>query len=77
MYFFCCIGEFARKYSLTNAEAYKFLVEFKGMDFIDQQYEIEHTQSIEDAVEDMMLVCQRNGGVLAYGEGHCKTYCKP
>ena len=65
MYFFCCIGAFASKYALSNAEAYKFLAEFKGLDFIDQQYEIEHTQSIEDAVEDMMLVCQRNGGVLS------------
>ena len=65
LYYFCCIGEFARKYSLTNAEAYKFLSEFKGMDFIDTYYEAEHTQSIEDSVEDMMSVCQRNGGALA------------
>ena len=65
LYYFCCIGEFARKYSLTNAEAYKFLSECKGMDFIDTYYEAEHTQSIEDSVEDMMSVCQRNGGALA------------
>jgi len=65
LYYFCCIGEFARKYSLTNAEAYKFLSEFKGMDFIDTHYETEHTQSIEDSVEDMMSVCQMNGGALA------------
>ena len=65
LYFFCCIGEFARRHSLSNAQAYKFLEEFKGLDFIDQHYEVEHTQSIEDSVEDMMTVCQRNGGALA------------
>jgi len=65
LYFFCCIGEFARRYSLSNAQAYRFLEEFKGLDFIDQHYEVEHTQSIEDSVEDMMTVCQRNGGALA------------
>ena len=65
LYFFCCIGAFARRYSLSNAQAYRFLEEFKGLDFIDQHYEVEHTQSIEDSVEDMMTVCQRNGGVLA------------
>lgn len=65
LYFFCCIGAFARKHSLSNAEAYKFLTEFKGLDFLDQQYEIEHTQSIESSIEDMMSVCEKNGGVLA------------
>lgn len=64
LYFFCCIGEFARKHSLSNADAYRFLSDFKGMDFIDHHYDVEHTQSIEDSVEDMMTVCQRNGGVL-------------
>ena len=51
--------------SETLPQAYRFLEEFKGLDFIDQHYEIEHTQSIEDSVEDMMTVCQRNGGALA------------
>lgn len=64
LYYFCCIGAFARKHSMTNAEAYRFLSDFKGLDFIDTLYEVEHTQSIEDSVEDMLEVCQRNGGVL-------------
>lgn len=64
LYYFCCIGAFARKHSMTNAEAYRFLSDFKGLDFIDTFYEVEHTQSIEDSVEDMLAVCQRNGGVL-------------
>lgn len=65
LYFFRCIGEFARHYSISNADAYKYLSEFKGMDFIDKHYDIEHTQSIEDSVEDMYMVCKRNGGMLA------------
>ena len=64
LYYFCCIGAFARKHSMTNAEAYRFLSDFKGLDFIDTFYEVEHTQSIEDSIEDMLTVCQRNGGVL-------------
>ena len=64
-YFYCCIGAFAQRYSLTNAEAYRYLRNFKGLDFIDKHYEAEHTQSIEDSVEDMTAICKRNGGLLS------------
>ncbi len=64
-YFYCCIGAFAKRFALSNAQAYRYLVDFKGMDFIDKHYGVEHTQSIEDAVEDMTVICQRNGGRLA------------
>ena len=64
-WFFCCIGAFARRFALTNAQAYRYLTNFKGLDFIDKHYGVEHTQSVEDAVEDMIAVCRRNGGMLA------------
>lgn len=64
LYYFRCIGDFAHKHGLTNAEAYKFLADYKGLDFIIDHYETEHTQSIEDSIDDMMIVCRRNGGLL-------------
>ena len=36
----------------------------KGIDFLIDCYAAEHTLSIEDAVEDIMLLCQKNGGRL-------------
>lgn len=63
-YFYCCIGAFASRHSISNAEAYRYLLNFKGLDFIDKHYRVEHTQSIEDSVEDMTTVCKRNGGRL-------------
>ena len=33
-----------------------------GVDFLIDCYAAEHTLSIEDAVEDIMLLCQKNGG---------------
>ena len=33
-----------------------------GIDFLIDCYAAEHTLSIEDAVEDIMLLCQKNGG---------------
>ncbi len=33
--------------------------------FLDEFYEIEHLQSIDDAVDDLIVYCKRNGGTLA------------
>lgn len=64
-YFIGCIGAFAEKYSLTNSQAYRYLKRFSGLDFLDEFYEVEHTFSIEEAVDDLTAICQRNGGALA------------
>ncbi|MBR6455700.1 MAG: DUF3791 domain-containing protein [Prevotella sp.] len=64
-YLVCVIGAFAKNFSLTNAKAYQYLREFKGLDFLTKHYEVEHTLSVEDAVEDIAVVCRRHGGALA------------
>lgn len=64
-YYYCCIGAFAFRHSLSNAAAYMYLNKFKGLDFIDKFYGVEHTQSIEDSVDDMTAVCKKNGGYLS------------
>ena len=64
-YVLACIGAFAEKFKLTNKSAYNYLRRFKALDFLNNFYDVEHTQSIEDAVDDMTLICKRNGGQLA------------
>ena len=64
-YLVCVIGAFARQFSLTNAKAYMYLRQYKRLDFLTKHYGVEHTQSIEDAVEDITAICQRHGGALA------------
>lgn len=51
-------------FSVSNAFAYNYLSQYKGLDFIYDFYDVEHTFSIDDVVEDMQKVCQRNGGPL-------------
>lgn len=63
-YLVCVIGAFARRYSLTNAKAYQYLRDHKGLGFLIKHYGAEHTQSIEDAVEDCTVICSRHGGTL-------------
>ena len=59
-----CVNEFARKKSLHPRTAFLYLYNYKGMDFLAENYEIEHTLSIEDAVEDLEIICKNNGGDL-------------
>ena len=51
-YLVCVIGAFAQQFSLTNAKAYQYLRQYKGLEFLTKHYGVEHTQSIEDAVEE-------------------------
>ncbi len=60
----CCISAFAQRYNLSTHQAYAYLHRFEALDFLFECYEAEHTLSIEDAVEDMQIICQRNGGAV-------------
>ena len=64
-YFVCVIGAFAMRFSISNAKAYKYLSDFKGLDFLRRNYAAEHTLSIDDAIDDLTVVCNRNGGGLS------------
>ena len=50
---------------MTPAAAYAFLEKYHGLAFLTDCYDIEHTQSIQTAVDDMSDVCIKNGGVFA------------
>lgn len=60
------IRKFAEHYALQIRSAYQYLRRYKGIDFIDECYESEHLLSIEDAIADVSLICQNNGGGLTY-----------
>lgn len=63
-YVVSCVGAFAQRYSLTNAQSYAYLRRFSGIDFLLDCYAAEHTLSIEDAVEDLQTLCYNHGGRL-------------
>jgi hypothetical protein len=63
-YINACIRAFAKQYCLPLKNAYQYLQHFKGIDFLIEFYSVEHLSSIDDAVEDLTLVCKKNGGLL-------------
>ena len=59
------ISEFAHRFGLSTVQAYRYLNRYKAIDFLDEQYNVAHTQSFEDMVQNMAGYCQRHGGALA------------
>lgn len=64
-YIIAIITEFAVAHKISAQQAYLYLQQFKGLDFIEKHYEVEHTGSFENAVEDLTIYCQRMGGNIA------------
>lgn len=61
-YIVICISEFAKKCKITSKEAYLYLRDFKGIEFLKETYEAEHTIGLEDTIDDLKQVCINNGG---------------
>ena len=59
-----CVNEFARKYNISLKEAFQYLFKYKGIEFLKENYEVEHTLSFDNVVEDISILCRRNGGML-------------
>ena len=64
-YIIACISEFANRKSLTKAQAFIYLNEHKALSFLDEFYDVEHTLSFEDAIEDLTTVSKQNGGKIS------------
>lgn len=64
-YVVCCVGAFASKFELSNAQAYAYLRRFSGIDFLIDCYAAEHALSIDDAVDDLTTICLKKGGKIA------------
>lgn len=63
-YMIAIVQMFADKFNMSNRLAYKYLLDFKGVQVLDQHYDILHTLSYDDIVEDLTEYCRKNGGFL-------------
>ncbi|MBQ6084181.1 MAG: DUF3791 domain-containing protein [Bacteroidales bacterium] len=64
-YIVALITEFASAHRISTQQAYQYLQRYKGLDFVDEYYDVEHTYSFENTVEDLTAYCKRMGGNLA------------
>lgn len=63
-YIITCIAVFGEQFNLQPRQAYSYLKRFGGLSFLDECYAVEHTLSLHDAVDDLSVICKRNGGGL-------------
>ena len=63
-YMIALIAEFANTYGLSSKQAYEYLQRYEGLNFVDDYYDVEHTLSFDDAVNDLTIYCKRMGGRL-------------
>jgi len=61
-----CINEFAKHCKISSKEAYLYLRDFKGIKFLKETYEAEHTIGLDDVIEDLKEVCRNNGGDIKW-----------
>jgi len=63
-YYVMCVSAFSRSKNLNQKDAYNYLEEYKGIDFLDECYDAEHCLSIDNAVDDLTIICKNNGGII-------------
>lgn len=63
-YIVVCISEFANRYKMDMRDSYIYLSRNKGLEFIKEFYDVEHTLSFEDVLDDLAVICRKNGGEI-------------
>lgn len=62
-YLVVCVNDFADAHGMSYVQGYDYLKCHSGIDYIVNNYDIEHTYPIEDTIANLVQVCSRNGGV--------------
>jgi hypothetical protein len=63
-YIVLCIKEFAKFQKMSLKDAYEYLKKYKGIAFLKEHYEAEHLLGVDETIEDLLAICQREGGTL-------------
>jgi hypothetical protein len=58
------VADFARKKQIPVKDAFLYLHAYKGMTYLCEFYEVEHTLPPAMTAEALSEICRRNGGML-------------
>lgn len=50
--------------SFPPGGAYFYLQKYAGLAFLIEYYDVEHLQSIDETLDDLVVMCRKNGGQL-------------
>lgn len=63
-YIIALVNEFAKKFGLSDKQAYVYIRHHQGVAFIERNYNIIHTLDFKEAVDSVAAYCRRSGGEL-------------
>ncbi|MGN0237310.1 MAG: DUF3791 domain-containing protein [Lepagella sp.] len=63
-YIIALVNEFAKKFDLSDRQAFNYIRNHQGIFFIEQNYGIMHTLDFKEAVESIAIYCRKSGGLL-------------
>jgi hypothetical protein len=63
-YYIMCVSAFSNRKDLNQQDAFNYLYDHHGIEFLIDCYDAEHTLSLDDAVDDLIMVCKNNGGII-------------
>lgn len=63
-YIIALVNEFAKRFNLSEQQAFRYIKIHKGVSFIEANYGIIHTLDFNEAVDSVALYCRRTGGEL-------------
>ncbi len=58
-YIVSCVTEFGRHYHLSMKDSFQYLYQYKGIEFLKEHYDIEHTLSYHEVLDDIQLICKK------------------
>ena len=59
------VHAFGERFAMTRQAAFSYLHEHKGLAFLIEFYDVEHLQSMDETIDDLLIICPKNGGTLA------------
>lgn len=63
-YIIALVNEFAKRFNLSDKQAFNYIQNHRGVAFIEKNYGIIHTLDFYEAVESVATYCRRSGGEL-------------
>jgi len=63
-YLILIVSEFAKRNSISEAEAYAYLGNYGAIALCEKHYGVMHTLSVEENIDSIVEYCRRMGGKL-------------
>ncbi len=64
------VQAFGQRFAMTRQAAFNYLHRHQGLAFLIEFYDVEHLQSMDETIDDLLIICQKNGGGMTQPTHH-------